>query len=406
MSGTGTTELPIGIVGAGIVGLATARLLALAGRSVTVFEKEPVVAGHQTGHNSGVVHSGIYYTPGSAKAVMCRRGVELLHAYCEEHGHTWDTRGKLVVARDEREVERLREIQRKAVANGVPEVRWLDGAEIRDLEPDVVGRAALLSPSTAIVDYPAIARSFARDIEACGGQVLTSMEVTGVTRRASEGVEVITADGGHLMSKLVLCAGLQSAEVARLSGAPLDPDIVPFRGEYLRLKPELRDRVHHLVYPVPDPAYPFLGVHFTPRLDGSVDIGPNAVLALSLEGYLRRNVNPRHVLGLSRSPGFRRFARQHWRVGIKEMRGSLWRGSFLKEARTYLPWLRPEHVERGPAGVRAQAIDPDGTLLDDFRIQHLGTVVAVRNAPSPGATSSMAIAEHIVAQLEFADSGR
>jgi L-2-hydroxyglutarate oxidase LhgO len=388
----------VGIVGAGIVGLATARQLAQSGVPVVIWEKEAAVARHQTGHNSGVAHAGIYYQPGSAKAKNCRRGVELLRPYCAEHGLPWDERGKLVVARDEVETQRLREIERRSQANGVPGVRWLDGPDIRALEPDVAGVAALLSPTTAIVDFPAVARAFADDVRSAGGEILTNAPVTSV-RRHGEDVQVVTAHGTETVSRLVICAGLQTDLVARAAGDEEAPEIVPFRGEYLRLRPDLRDRVRHLIYPVPDPAYPFLGVHLTPRVDGEVDLGPNAVLALAREGYRWRDVSASQLVRLARSASFRALARQNWRAGVREMHGSLSRRAFLAEARSYLPWLESGHVVAAPAGVRAQAVDPDGSLVDDFRIHRIGPVVAIRNAPSPAATSSMAIAEQIVAEL-------
>jgi L-2-hydroxyglutarate oxidase LhgO len=392
---------PVGVVGAGLVGLAVARQLAEAHVPVLVFEKETAVAQHQSGHNSGVVHAGIYYLPGSAKAILCRRGVELLSAYCADRGLPWDARGKLVVARDDAETAKLREIERRAAANGVPGVQWLDAAAIRELEPEITGQAALLSPTTAIVDYPAIARSFAGDVVAHGGQVLTGTLVTGVHRRGDDDVEVSTAVGAHRLSRLIICAGLQSDLLAAAAGDEAAPEIIPFRGEYLRLRPHARDRVRHLIYPVPDPAYPFLGVHLTPRIDGEVDIGPNAVLALAREGYRRRDVSGDQLSRLARSAAFRRLARQNWRAGMREMRGSVSRQAFLAEARTYLPWLSPGDVMAAPAGVRAQAVDPDGALVDDFRIHRIGPVTAVRNAPSPAATASLAIAERIVAQLSI-----
>jgi L-2-hydroxyglutarate oxidase LhgO len=389
---------PVGVVGGGLVGLAVARQLAEAGVPVVVFEKEAAVAQHQSGHNSGVVHAGIYYLPGSAKATLCRRGADLLRGYCADHGLPWDARGKLVVARDEAETARLREIERRAAANGVPGLRWLDAAAIRELEPEITGRAALLSPSTAITDYPAIARRFAVVVTAAGGQVLTSTPVTGIHRRGDQ-VDVSTPDGPHRLSRLIVCAGLQSDLVAAAAGDQAAPEIVPFRGEYLRLRPHARDRVRHLIYPVPDPAYPFLGVHLTPRIDGEADIGPNAVLALAREGYRRRDVSAAQVARLARSMAFRKMARGNWRAGLREMRGSLSRRVFLAEARSYLPWLSPGDVQAAPAGVRAQAVDPDGSLVDDFRIHRIGPVTAVRNAPSPAATASLAIAERIVAEL-------
>jgi L-2-hydroxyglutarate oxidase LhgO len=399
--GAGNGSRPVGIVGAGIVGLAVARHLAGAGVPVVVFEKERAVATHQTGHNSGVVHAGIYYAPGSAKATMTRRGVGLLREYCADRGLAYDERGKLVVARNEAETVKLRELERRSLANGVPGVRWLDGAELREMEPDVAGVAALLSPTTAIVDYSAIARSFASDVTAAGGQVLTSAPVTSVRRVTDDRVDVETPGRAFSLSRLVICAGLQADLLAATAGDEASPEIIPFRGEYLRLRPHARDRVQRLIYPVPDPRYPFLGVHLTPRVNGEADLGPNAVLALAREGYRRRDVSLDELGRLARSGAFRRLARQHWRTGVREMRGSLWRRAYLAEARTYLPWLRPGDVMSAPAGVRAQAVDRDGALVDDFRIHRVGPVTTVRNAPSPAATASMAIAEHIVAELKL-----
>jgi L-2-hydroxyglutarate oxidase LhgO len=387
----------VGIIGAGLIGLATARQLAACGVPVVVWEKEAAVARHQSGHNSGVAHAGIYYQPGSAKARNCRRGVELLRAYCADRGLPWDERGKLVVARDETETRRLREIERRSRVNGVPGVRWLDGPDIRALEPSVAGVAALLSPTTAIVGFPAVTRAFAADVTGAGGQVLTNAPVTAVYRHGDD-VRVVTAGGTDTVSRLVICAGLQTDLLARAAGDATAPEIVPFRGEYLRLRPAVRDKVRHLIYPVPDPAYPFLGVHLTPRIDGEADLGPNAVLALAREGYRWRDVSAGQLARLARSAAFRRLARQNWRAGLREMRGSMSRRAFLAEARSYLPWLEYGHVAPAPAGVRAQAVDPDGSLVDDFRIHRIGPVTAIRNAPSPAATSSMAIAEQIVAE--------
>jgi L-2-hydroxyglutarate oxidase LhgO len=390
---------PVGIAGAGIIGLATARLLASRGVPVVVFEKESQVGQHQTGHNSGVVHAGIYYQPGSAKATMTRRGVALLREYCAGNGLAYDERGKLVVARDGAEAVRLRELERRSLANAVPGVRWLGQPQLRELEPDVAGLAALLSPSTAIVDYRAIAQAFAADVIAAGGQVLTSTPVTAIRIAAGDRVEVDTPGGAHVLSRLVNCAGLQADLLARQAGDGGAPEIIPFRGEYLRLAPQARDRVRRLIYPVPDPRYPFLGVHLTPRVNGESDLGPNAVLATAREGYRRRDVSAAELARLARSGAFWKLARQHWKTGARELRGSFFRRAYLAEARTYLPWLTLADVTPAPAGVRAQAVDPDGGLVDDFRISQAGPVTSVRNAPSPAATASMAIAEHIAAGL-------
>jgi L-2-hydroxyglutarate oxidase LhgO len=393
------SELNVGIVGAGIVGLAVARQLALAGVPVTVLEKEAGVAGHQTGHNSGVVHAGIYYKPGSAKATMTRKGVALLREYCADRGLAYDERGKMVIARDEAEVPKLRELERRALANGVPGISWLEGDAIREREPDVAGVAALLSPSTAIVDYVAIARSLARDVTKAGGQVLLRTPVAKLEPRAGGGVSAVTPGATHSFSRLVICAGLQADLLAATAGDAPAPSIIPFRGEYLRLRPHARDRVRHLIYPVPDPRYPFLGVHLTPRVNGESDLGPNAVLALAREGYRRSDVSAAELARLARSGAFWRLARRNWMAGVREVRGSLLRRAYLAEARTYLPWITLADVTPGPAGVRAQAVDPDGSLVDDFRISKVGDVMAIRNAPSPAATASLAIADHIVDRL-------
>ncbi|HET6506108.1 MAG TPA: L-2-hydroxyglutarate oxidase [Baekduia sp.] len=388
----------IGVVGAGIVGLAVARRIAevAPGARVTVLDKEHAVAVHQTGHNSGVAHAGLYYQPGSLKARLCRRGIELLKALCEERGLPYDECGKLVVARDESEIGRLRDIERRATENGVPGLRWLEGAaRMREVEPNVVGVAAVHSPATAIVDFKAVAGAFADDVRAAGGELRLGREVTSIAQRGDE-VRVVAGGEEHAFDRLILCAGLQSDRVARLAGDDDGPAIVPFRGEYLRLKDGRSDLVKGLIYPVPDPAFPFLGVHFTRRVDGGLDIGPNAVLAFAREGYTFGRVVPRDLAATLGYSGFRKLAVKYWRTGLKEMRGSVAPGVLVREARTFVPSLRREDVERAPAGVRAQAIDPDGSMVDDFRVNHVGRVVAVRNAPSPAATSSLAIAEHVV----------
>ncbi|GAA4134234.1 L-2-hydroxyglutarate oxidase [Actinomadura keratinilytica] len=390
----------IGVVGAGILGLAVARRLTLVrpGAEVTVLDKEDRIAAHQTGHNSGVAHAGLYYAPGSLKATLCRRGIGLLKEYCAERGLPYVECGKVVVARDESELAPLAEIERRATANGVPGLRRLSPAELREVEPHAAGVAALHSPSTAIVDFPAVARAFADDVAAAGGRVRLGFEVVGL-RRAGERVAVASRAEELTFDLLVVCAGLQSDRVARLAGDFPAPAIVPFRGEYYRLRPGRTDLVRGLIYPVPDPRYPFLGVHFTRRVDGGVDVGPNAVLALAREGYRWRDVRPADVWDTLRWPGFRRLARRHWRTGLKEMYGSASRRAFVAQARAFVPELTAADVVAAPAGVRAQAVDPDGSLVDDFRIGRLGPVVTVRNAPSPAATSSLAIAEHVVDRL-------
>jgi L-2-hydroxyglutarate oxidase LhgO len=391
----------IGIVGAGIVGLAVARRLAELQPDAQLFvvDKEDDVAVHQTGHNSGVVHAGLYYQPGSLKAQLCTRGRVLLQEFCADHGLAYDECGKLVVARDEGEIPALREIERRATENGVPGLRRLDGAALREIEPQAIGAAALHSPRTAIVDFRAIARAMAEDLRQKGHEVRLGFEVTAVRRQVGGGVVVCSDEEALAVDRLVVCAGLQTDRVSRLAGDEQGPVIVPFRGEYYRLVPERSHLVRGLIYPVPDPRFPFLGVHFTRRVDGGVDVGPNAVPALAREGYRRRDVRLGELWQTVTWPGMRPVARRYWRTGLAEMRGSLSRKRFLAAAREFVPALADDDVERAPAGVRAQAVDRDGTLLDDFRINQVGPVVTVRNAPSPAATSSLAIGEHVAEQV-------
>ncbi|MFD6534004.1 L-2-hydroxyglutarate oxidase [Streptomyces sp. NPDC060184] len=392
----------IGIVGAGIVGLATGREIALRrpGTRVVVFEKERRVAVHQTGHNSGVVHAGIYYAPGSLKADLCVRGVALLRAYCQDRKLPYQEIGKLVVAVREDELGRMEGLYERARNNHVPDLRKISKDEIKEIEPHAGGIAALHSPRTAITDYPAVARRFAEDIEAAGGRVRLGFAVDSLTE-VTGGIEVASGEERVRVDRLILCAGLQSDSVARLARDDKAPRIVPFRGEYMLLRPERTGLVRGLIYPVPDPRYPFLGVHFTPRVDGSVEVGPNAVLALAREGYRLSDVSVKDLARLAAYPGAWRMAAQHWRTGVREYRGSLSTRAFMKDAGAYVPGVGAADVVRGGAGVRAQALDPDGTLVDDFRIHRVGRVTAVRNAPSPAATASMAIAEHI-AEAVFA----
>jgi L-2-hydroxyglutarate oxidase LhgO len=388
------------VVGAGILGLAVARRLVESrpDAMVTVLDKENRIAAHQTGHNSGVAHAGLYYAPGSLKARLCRQGIHRLQEFCADRGLPYDECGKVVVARTEDEVPKLHEIHRRATENGVPGLRLLDRRGLQEIEPHAAGVAALHSPHTAIVDFAAVARAFADEVTAAGGELRLGCEVTGIHR--SDELVRLTTPGEELeFDRLVVCAGLHSDRVARLAGDAPGPAIVPFRGEYYRLVPARTDLVRGLIYPVPDPRYPFLGVHFTRRVGGGVDIGPNAVLALAREGYRRRDVHLPDLWETLRWPGFRRLARRHWRTGLKEMYGSVSRRAFVAEARSFVPELTLADVEPAPAGVRAQAVDPDGSLVDDFRIGRLGPVITVRNAPSPAATSSLAIAEHIADQL-------
>lgn len=401
-------RLRIGVVGAGIIGLAVARRLAevVPEAELTVIDKESHVAAHQTGHNSGVAHAGVYYPPGSLKATLCRRGIGLLKEYANERGIAYEECGKLIIARDASETARLDDIQARATANGVPGLRRLSGAELTEIEPHARGVAALHSPTTAIVDFPGVARALAQELSAGGATVRLGVAVTGIERRGGEIVVSVASGDGLAFDRVVVCAGLQSDQLARLAGDAPGPWIVPFRGEYHRLVGARADLVRGLIYPVPDPAYPFLGVHFTRRVDGHVDIGPNAVLALAREGYRRRDVSVRDVRELVACAGFRRLARRHWRMGVRELHGSLSRRAFIAQARSFVPELDVGDIVPAPAGVRAQAVDGDGALVDDFRITTLGGIVLVRNAPSPAATSSLAIAEYVARAVVDGDEHR
>ncbi|MCB7135834.1 L-2-hydroxyglutarate oxidase [Cellulosimicrobium marinum] len=397
MSGLGT----VGVVGGGIVGLAVAREVVRRrpGTRVVVVEKEDRLGAHQTGHNSGVVHAGIYYRPGSLKATLCTRGRALLRDYAAEHGVPYDECGKLVVAVDPDETDRFDALERTARENGVPGLRRLDGDAIREVEPHAVGIAALHSPRTAITDYVAVCRALGAEVEAAGGEVLLSTPVTAVGRVGGR-VEVRSGDRTVArVDELVLCGGLQSDRLGALVGGAPSPRIVPFRGEYMTVRPDKRELVRGMVYPVPDPRYPFLGVHFTRRVGGGLEVGPNAVLSLDREGYGRFAVSPRDVARTAAWPGAWHMARAHWRTGARELLGSLSVRAYMRAAQRYVPEIGPADVRRAGVGIRAQAVERDGTLVDDFRIDRAHGVTSVRNAPSPAATSSLAIAEHVVDRI-------
>jgi len=391
----------VGIVGGGIVGLAVARELVRRrpGTRVVVFEKEDRLAAHQTGHNSGVVHAGIYYKPGSLKAELCTRGRRLLQDYCAEHSLPYDECGKLVVAVGADEMGRFEALEKTAHDNGVPGLRRVDAGGIAELEPHATGIAALHSPHTAITDYVAIANRIGREIEEAGGRILLSTEVTALARQGA-GLEVVSGADRHPVSRLVVCGGLESDRLAELMGGPPAPRIIPFRGEYMSVAAAKQDYVRGMVYPVPDPRYPFLGVHFTRRVDGGLEVGPNAFLALSRQAYGRMSLSPRDVGSTLRWPGFWRFAGTHWRTGVTELRGVLSKRAYMKAAQRYVPDIAAADVRRSGLGLRAQAVERDGSLVDDFVIQQYDGITSVRNAPSPAATSSLAIAEHVVDRFE------
>ncbi|MBI4492190.1 MAG: L-2-hydroxyglutarate oxidase, partial [Chloroflexi bacterium] len=354
---------------------------------------------HQTGHNSGVIHSGLYYAPGSMKARTCVAGSAALMRLCEERGIPFERCGKVIVATEPSELPRLEELYRRGLANGVQGLELIGPERLRELEPHVVGLRALWSPNTGIVDYPRVAASYAEELRAMGAEIRVSHRVLGV-RRGAGGALLETTGGEIEAHTVVACAGLHADRVAALSGAPPDPRIVPFRGDYYVLRPERRHLVRNLVYPVPDPAFPFLGVHFTRRLDGEVWLGPNAVLAFAREGYRLADVDLRDLAEVLAFPGFRKLAAKYWKVGLAEMVRDVSRRAFLDALRRYVPELEPADLRPGPSGVRAQALDREGKLVDDFVVHHVAETLHVRNAPSPGATSSLAIGALIADALE------
>ncbi|HXL46652.1 MAG TPA: L-2-hydroxyglutarate oxidase [Candidatus Binatia bacterium] len=385
----------IAIIGGGIVGLATARALGeRAPRArLVILEKETKLATHQTGNNSGVIHSGIYYKPGSYKAKLCGEGKGLMLDFCAKHGIRVDHVGKVIVATSQAELPRLQTLYDRGVANGVP-VEMMEPTQLREIEPHASALRAIRSPSTAIVDYKEVAAAMTRELTARGVVIETSARVTSIARTAGA-IDIATPRTVVRARRLVNCAGLYSDVVARMAGARVDVRIIPFRGEYYMIRPERQDIVRGLIYPVPDPEFPFLGVHLTRTVHGEVEAGPNAVLAFAREGYRFGRVSPSELAGTLAYRGFWRMARRYWRMGSYEMYRSLSKGAFVQALQRLVPALRPEDITRGGAGVRAQAVSPDGSLVDDFRIAAAADAIHVLNAPSPGATASLAIGRHI-----------
>ncbi len=412
MAATGMKPAPgppsrcdLAVVGGGIVGLAVAReLLSRDPRSrVTVLEGEQEIGSHQTGHNSGVIHAGIYYAPGSLKAKLCVEGARELYEYCLERDIPQERCGKLIVATDSSELERLSELERRGIANGVTGIRRIDADELQALEPHASGVAAIHSPATGITDFGAVARSYAADVIASGGTIHTGCAVeraqAGGRRLALHHNSGVTEAGNA-----VFCAGAWSDRLAVACGADPDPRIVPFRGAYLRLRPERRQLVSSLIYPVPDPALPFLGVHLTKTIAGEVLIGPTALLAGARDAYDLRRVRPRDLADTLRWPGSWRMFARWWRTGVSEARHAALRSVFVAAAARYVPALEPADVEPAFAGIRAQALGRDGRLVDDFVFSATERALHVRNAPSPAATSSLAIARHVVDEAQRAFS--
>ncbi len=394
----------IAIIGGGIIGLASAMELLTRWPSLrlVVLEKEQQIAQHQSGHNSGVIHSGIYYNPGSLKARACVAGKSRLIRFCDEHALPYELCGKVIVATHPEELPRLENLYQRGLANAVSGLELIGPERLREIEPHVVGIKALWAPTTGIIDFARVAAKYAELVIARGGTIRCNHRVDAITRR--DGDQQLVTSGGTLAARYIIsCAGLHADRVARLTGAPEAPRIVPFRGDYYVLRPERRDLVKGLIYPVPDPRFPFLGVHFTRRIDGDIWLGPNAVLAFAREGYRRLDLNIRDLSDSLRYRGFQRLAAKFWRTGLAEMYRDFSKSAFLRALQRYMPSLRASDLLPGPSGVRAQALALDGSLVDDFVVDHQGGTIHVRNAPSPAATSSLAIAEMIAdtAQTAF-----
>jgi L-2-hydroxyglutarate oxidase len=389
------------IIGGGILGLAVAMELLIRYPSLrlVVLEKEPELAQHQTSHNSGVMHSGVYYAPGSLKAQVCVKGKAKLMQFCDAHDIPYRLCGKVIVATHDEELPRLAELYKRGLANGVPGLELLGPERLHEIEPAAAGIQALYSPTTSIVDFTQVALACAREVTARGGEIRTNHEVTAIVQR-NRHYQLTTPSGVVTGRYLISCAGLYADRVARMTGMPGTPQIVPFRGDYYILRPERTELVRGLIYPVPDPRLPFLGVHFTRRLNGEVWLGPNAALAFAREGYRRRDVRGSDLWETLQYAGFWKLVRTYWRTGLEELYRDFSKAAFLAALQRYLPELRLDDLRPGPSGVRAQALAADGALVDDFVVHHQGGTLHVRNAPSPAATSSLAIAEMIVDTAE------
>ncbi|WP_459963675.1 L-2-hydroxyglutarate oxidase [Nocardia sp. IFM 10818] len=388
------------VIGGGIVGVATAhRLLERhPGASLLLLEKADEFAVHQTGHNSGVIHSGIYYAPGSLKARLCRQGAAWTKEFAAAHDIPFQECGKLLVATDSAEYDRMLALYERSVTNEV-EVELLDAAELMRREPRVTGVGALFVPSTGIIDYTRVTRVLAQQVQAGGGELVLGAEITAISEN-SDAVTVSGPTGSWRAARLVVCAGLQADRLARLAGLRIDLRIVPFRGEYYQLPPHRKDLVRTLIYPIPDPELPFLGVHLSPTIDGELTVGPNAVLGLAREGYRKGSVNVRDAREILGFRGFHRVAAANVRTGLREMRNSLFKRGYLAECRRYCPELAVADLLPREAGIRAQAVLRDGTLVHDFLLERTPRSVHVLNAPSPAATSALPIAAHIAAQFD------
>lgn len=402
------------VIGGGIVGLATAMALQdrRPGASVIVLEKEGDLARHQTGHNSGVIHAGIYYQPNSLKARLCREGAEATKRFCTEHGIHFDVCGKLLVATNEAELSRMAGLEQRARENGI-EFERLDQSELWGLEPEIAGLGALLVPATGVVDYAAVCRAMAALVEGRGGEIRLNAKVEAI----AEGETGVTIAAGAIRiraDRLIACAGLQSDRIARLAGLDINHRIVPFRGEYYVLPPSKAKAIRHLIYPIPDPDLPFLGIHLTRTFDGGLTVGPNAVLGFAREGYRKGSVRLADIASIAGFGGFWRMASRNWRSGLAEFANSIFKTRYLAECRKYCPSLAPSDLVSPQAGIRAQAVMRDGTLVHDFLFEQTGRMLHVCNAPSPAATSAIPIGRMIVDRIlgveadqsKTADQGR
>jgi len=385
------------VIGGGIVGLATAYeyLQTYPKNKLILLEKESELASHQTGNNSGVIHSGIYYKPGSSKAINCRTGIRLLLDFCNKHDIEYELCGKLIVATSESEIPALRNLYVRGRSNGINDLRMLNSDEVREIEPHVSGVQGIHSPSTGIIDYKNVCDKIAELINELGGDIHLGTKVIDIIK--SGGKNLINTNKTEIEARVIInCSGLYSDRIAKLSENKIDLRIIPFRGEYFRIKDSRKYIVKNLIYPVPDPQFPFLGVHFTRRIDGTIEAGPNAVLAFAREGYKKTNINLNDLLEILTYPAFWKLGGQYWKIGSAEMVRSFSKKRFVKALQKLIPDIGVDDVVEGGSGVRAQALSVEGMLLDDFKIVNEDKIIHVLNAPSPAATSAFAIAKHII----------
>ena len=395
-----TQSFDVIVIGGGIVGLASAYsvLEQNAGLRLVVIEKENTLAAHQTGRNSGVIHSGLYYKPGSLKAQNCQNGYKLLLEFCAKEEVAYEICGKIVVATKTEEFSRLEELAIRGKANGLSRIRHLSESEIKDHEPHCAGRRGLFVPETGIIDYKQMSEKLAVRITALGGEILLGEKIESISSSLGR-QRVSTSHSSYDSKVVVVCAGLQADRLASKMDRNLDLRILPFRGEYFSLKPSAQKLVKNLIYPTPDPAFPFLGVHFTRMIDGSIECGPNAVLALAREGYLKTDFSMRDIWETITWPGFRHVARRHWRTGLGEYKRSIFKSAFVTALQRLVPEITKDDLVPAAAGIRAQACSRDGGLLDDFEIRTIGSTVHICNAPSPAATASLSIGQHVALQV-------